>query len=883
MSRAPISRRFLDRLSFDPDPFQTEAAEALEEGFNVVVTAPTGAGKTLVAEVAIHLALATGRRAFYTTPIKALSNQKYNDLCAAYGSERVGLLTGDNAIRGEAPVVVMTAEVLRNMLYTNPHRLAGVGVAILDEVHYLADRFRGAVWEEIMIHSPSWLQIVCLSATVSNASEFAGWVRQCRGKTRLVKATRRPVPLRDFYAVRDRFGPQQLRLFPTFVRMEGRKKPNPRVISLLSGGRNRRRFAAPRRAQVVEALAEEGLLPAIYFIFSRAGCEAAASAVIYAGIRLTSAEQRRAIRGVAESHTAHLSDQDLQALDYPEWLDRLQAGVAAHHAGMVPAFKEATEELFAAGLLGVVFATETLALGINMPARTVVLESLTKFTGETHEALEPGDYTQLTGRAGRRGIDTEGFGVVLHSRYVPFQDVVKTAGTGSHPLLSSFRVTYNMVANLVANYPVDRAADLLSASFASYQQAFRLETEKRLAEDLSKRLADEERDSMCERGSVFDYLELLRSSGPSRSGLFKTLRMGDVFEIPTGHRSGRYVVLRRVARRSKAPRVLAVSESGNALSMGAREFVRGTARVGRLAVPKRRRADNRALNREMAARLRRLPRQDGKSSRSGRDPRPEDHPVAGCPDVDFHLRQARKAIRTRRRLGQLQRDGGWATMDLQRRFNSVKGLMEKWGYLSGWDLTAAGRRLRLVYNERDLLIAESVINGLFDDLSPEEMAALGSAFVYDPRSTSPPSSPWPTTRLADRWQDLLELAERLNRAEADHRLEPTRLPEPGCAGDMYRWASGASLVEMVESGQTPGDFVRTARQLVDLLKQLRDAFPQVAPAARGALRGIDRGVVAPLYGTSKPTPDPRAVPRAVSSPASPGWLAPPSLKTFTDG
>lgn len=845
MNRAPISRRFLERLSFEPDSFQTEAGEALEAGFNIVVTAPTGAGKTLVAEIAIHLALAKGLRAFYTTPIKALSNQKFNDLRSYYGSEKVGLLTGDNAIRGKAPVVVMTAEVLRNMLYTDPERLSGVGVAILDEVHYLADRSRGAVWEEIMIHSPPRLQIVCLSATVSNASEFAGWVRRCRGKTRLVRATRRPVPLRDFYAVRDRWGPQQLRLLPTFVRMEGRKKPNPRIISLLSGGRNRRRFGAPRRTRVVEALSGEGLLPAIYFIFSRAGCEAAASAVSSAGLRLIAPENRQAIRLVAESHTAHLSDQDLQALDYPRWLDRLEAGVAAHHAGMVPAFKEVTEKLFAAGLLGVVFATETLALGINMPARTVVLESLTKFTGETHEALEPGDYTQLTGRAGRRGIDTEGFGVVLYSRYVPFPEVVKAAGTGAHPLLSSFRVTYNMVANLVANYPSGQALELLSASFANYQQASRLETEKRLSEELSKRLEQEERDSMCERGSVFDYLELLRKGKSSTAGLFKTLRIGDVFEIPSGRRSGRYVVLRRIARRSKAPRVLAVSESGNAFSMGTREVMAGTARVGRLAVPKRRHADNRALNREMASRLRRLPRNKRNSFRSSLAPRPDEHPVTGCPDLDFHLRQARKAIRTRRRLGHLQKDGAWATMGLENRFASVKGLMEEWGYLSGWNVTHAGERLRLVYNERDLLISETVLKGLFDNLDPAEMAAFGSVFVYDPRNTSPPSSPWPTVRLANRWEGLLQLTEKLNRAEATRRIDYTRYPEPGCGSDMYRWASGASLADMVESGQTPGDFVRTAGQLVDLLKQLRDAFPGISHTARAALRQIDRGVVAP--------------------------------------
>ena len=844
MSTAPISRQFLEALPFQPDPFQAEAAEALEEGLNIVVTAPTGAGKTLVAEVAIHLALTKGMRAFYTTPIKALSNQKYKDLCDQHGPERVGLLTGDNAIEGGAPIVVMTAEVLRNMLYTNPEELAGVGVAILDEVHYLADRARGAVWEEIIIHAPPRLQMVCLSATVSNASEFTGWVARCRGETRLVRAVQRPVPLRDLYAVRDRWGPRHMRLLPTFVHADGRKKPNPRISSLLSSGRNRRRFAAPRRAQVVEALSGENLLPAIYFIFSRAGCEAAADSVRSAGIRLTPEENREVIRQVAEAHTAHLTEADLGALDYPGWIDRLQAGVAAHHAGMVPAFKEATEELFAAGLLGVVFATETLALGINMPARTVVLESLTKFTGETHQALEPGDYTQLTGRAGRRGIDTEGFGIVLYSRYVRFQEVVRAAGAGAHPLVSSFRITYNMVANLVSNYPAEQASDLLSASFANYQQASRLQAETRLSEELSRKLDQEERSSLCERGSVFDYLELLGQGKNRRGGWFETLRIGDVFEIPSGRRSGRYVVVRRLARRSKAPRVVAVSEWGNALSMVSRDLVEGTVRMGHIEVPNRRRSDSRALHREMAAQLRRLPSKSGASPQSVRESRLRDHPVAGCPDLEIHLRHARRAIRTRRRLAHLQSGDDWATESLQNRFEAVRTLMEEWGYLSGWAITPAGDRLRLIYNERDLLVSEAVVNGLFGGLDPAETAALGSAFVYDPRKSSPPSGSWPTGRLAARWERLVELCETLNRAESSRQIEPTRLPEPGCGGNMYRWANGASLADLVDSGQTPGDFVRTARQLVDLLRQLRDAFPQISGSARSALRSIDRGVVA---------------------------------------
>ena len=844
MSTAPTSRQFLKALPFDADPFQTEAAEALEEGLNIIVTAPTGAGKTLVAEVAIHLALTKGLRAFYTTPIKALSNQKYNDLCRQYGREKVGLLTGDNAIGGGAPIVVMTAEVLRNMLYADPEKLAGVGVAILDEVHYLADRTRGAVWEEIIIHAPPRLQMVCLSATVSNASEFTGWVARCRGETRLVRAVQRPVPLRDLYAVRDRWGPQHMRLLPTFVHADGRKKPNPRISSLLSSGRNRRRFAAPRRAQVVEALSDENLLPAIYFIFSRVGCDAAAASVRNAGIRLTHDEDREVIRQVAEAHTAHLSEADLGALDYAGWLDRLQAGVAAHHAGMVPAFKEATEELFAAGLLGVVFATETLALGINMPARTVVLESLTKFTGETHETLEPGDYTQLTGRAGRRGIDNEGFGIVLYSRYVPFQEVVKAAGAGAHPLMSSFRITYNMVANLVANYPAERASDLLSASFANYQQASRVQAEKRMSEELSRKLDHEERASLCERGSVFEYLEIL-GKGRTRPGhWFESLRIGDVFEIPSGRRSGRYVVVRRIARRSKAPRVLAVSETGNAFSMGARELVKGTVRMGNIAVPKRRHSDRRALHREMAEQLRRQAAGHRTSQQSVRESRLRDHPVADCPDLDIHLRHARRAIRTRRRLTRLKSGHDWASVGLQSRFGAVRSLMEEWGYLSGWDVTPAGDKLRLIYNERDLLVSEAVMRGLFGGLSAAETAALGSVFVYDPRKSSPPSGSWPTAKLADRWERLVELCERLTRSESSRQIEPTRFPEPGCGGDMYRWANGASLADLVDGGQTPGDFVRTARQLVDLLRQLRDAYPQISGSARSALRCVDRGVVA---------------------------------------
>ncbi|MFH1103657.1 MAG: DEAD/DEAH box helicase, partial [Actinomycetota bacterium] len=405
---------YLAGLPFDPDRFQAEAGAAIDRGETVVVCAPTGSGKTVVAEAAVARALGRGERALYTTPLKALSNQKFGDFRRRLGAEAVGLLTGDNSINGRAPVVVMTTEVLRNMMYAASPDLADVGVVVLDEVHYLQDRARGPVWEEIIIHLDPGIRLVCLSATVANAEEFAGWIEARRGATTLVVETERPVPLESVYLLRDRWEGGRLRLLPVFE--DGaRRRPNGRLSAMLRAhDAGHRRYGPPRRTETCEFLRQEGLLPAIYFIFSRAGCNGAAAAMVDHGLRLTTAEEAAAIGAAAAEHTAHLDTGDLGVLGYGRWLAGLEAGVAPHHAGLVPAFKETVEHLFAAGLVKLVFATETLSLGINMPARAVVLESLTKFSGEGHELLQAGDYTQLTGRAGRRGIDRRGTAVVLH-------------------------------------------------------------------------------------------------------------------------------------------------------------------------------------------------------------------------------------------------------------------------------------------------------------------------------------------------------------------------------------------------------------------------------------------------------------------------------------
>ncbi|MFM7307291.1 MAG: DEAD/DEAH box helicase, partial [Actinomycetota bacterium] len=466
--------RRLARYGFAPDPFQVQAFDALDAGESVLVAAPTGSGKTVIAEYGLDMALEAGQRGFYTAPIKALSNQKYHDLCAFYGNDRVGLLTGDNAINVDAPLLVMTTEVLRNMIYARSSALDDLGVVVLDEVHFLQDEYRGPVWEEVIIHLEPEVRLVALSATVSNAEEIADWLTTVRGPTRAVVEGRRPVELRNLYAYGDK-ATAEVMLVETLVN----GAPNQKVLRLESGDRDaqrgrggrrgRSRIFPPSRLDIVDLLRDSDLLPAIYFIFSRNQCDESAAACYKAGIRLTSDAEREEIREIVDSRVEGLSDDDLAALGFTLFAAQVESGVAAHHAGMVPTFKEIVEALFVRGLVKVVFATETLAVGINMPARAVVIDKMSKFTGEHHQTLKASEYTQLTGRAGRRGIDTLGHAVVVWNPYVPFDQVAAVALSRTFRLSSAFRTTYNMAVNLVRTHSPDETRHLLNLSLAQYQ------------------------------------------------------------------------------------------------------------------------------------------------------------------------------------------------------------------------------------------------------------------------------------------------------------------------------------------------------------------------------------------------------------------------------
>jgi ATP-dependent RNA helicase HelY len=859
---------------FPLDPFQVRAIAALEAGRSVLVAAPTGSGKTVVAEHAVAMALRNHGKAFYTAPIKALSNQKYADLARRHGSQNVGLLTGDNAVNPHAPVIVMTTEVLRNMIYAGSDALVGLQFVVLDEVHYLQDTYRGPVWEEVIIHLPADVRLVSLSATVSNAEELAEWISTVRGPTEAVIEERRPVELQNLYLVGDKSS-QELHLLPTLV--DGR--PNPEADRLddealhvrrSPRGRPRRRFFTPRRVEVIERLREEEMLPAITFIFSRNACDEARDACLDAGMRLTTPEERARVREIVDERTASLADADLAVLRFDRFLAGLEAGVAAHHAGMVPPFKEAVEQCFIEGLTKAVFATETLALGVNMPARTVVIERLSKFNGERRELLTAGEYTQLTGRAGRRGIDNVGYAVVLWSPFVPFGQVAGLASSRTYALRSAFRPTYNMAANLVRRYPPAEAHHLLNLSFAQYQadrDVVRLEARLERQQERLDRLREE---SACELGDVEEYRALRAAEQTARrdGGRAAGAAGGEVATALAGlgpgdvvvHRGRRIAVL-SIAHRKGQPRARGVDEHQSTVTLVPDDFDRPPEAAASIRLPVPYAPNSKAFQREVAQLLRRTTVTDverhGPPARQRSDEPLDEvdaavlavssHPVDDCPDRDVHLRGAAQADRVEREVHDLRRQVRSRTESLARRFDRVLRLLEAWGYLDGWKLTESGTVLAGTYHESDLLVAEAVTSGLFDDLDVPSLAALVSCLTYEHRGRdAAPPPQFPNSTIRDRFRDLDRVARSLVADEEEAGITATRGPDAGFVHLAHAWADGRGLALLLEDEElSGGDFVRNVKQLIDLLRGIAKVATQPATAVRAgqAADALQRGVV----------------------------------------
>jgi ATP-dependent RNA helicase HelY len=884
---------FTAGLEFQLDDFQLQSCEALERGSGVLVCAPTGAGKTVVGEFAVFLALREGRKCFYTTPIKALSNQKFHDLVQVHGADKVGLLTGDNAINGDAPVVVMTTEVLRNMLYAKSPALQGLSYVVMDEVHYLADRFRGAVWEEVIIHLPDSVTLVSLSATVSNAEEFADWLVTVRGHTEVVVSEHRPVPLwqhmlvgkRMFDLFHDAEAAKSHEVHPELLRhtREVARRLEMGEMRGVRGRTARTRRVMVHRPEIIERLDREGLLPAIVFIFSRAGCDAAVQQCLQAGLRLTSPEERTQIRAVVERRMSGVPGEDLTALGYWEWLDGLERGLAAHHAGLLPLFKEIVEELFVQGLVKAVFATETLALGINMPARCVVLERLVKYNGEAHVDLTPGEYTQLTGRAGRRGIDVEGHAVVVWGPDIDPRHVAGLASTRTYPLRSSFQPSYNMAVNLVGSVGADRARDLLEASFAQFQADRSVVGVAKQVQRNIETMSQYDREATCHLGDFGEYFglrvgiadrerALARQSQQHRRAAvarsLEALKPGDVIRVPSGRRSGLAVILDPGVSGFGEPRPLVVTEDRWAGRLAAGEFGAPVDVLGRVRLPKHVNHRSPGERRDIAASLANL----GLESRSGRrtrsaSPSGEDkelerlrhamrkHPCHACPEREDHARWAERRHRLERDTDAMREKVASRTGSLARTFDRVCDLLTARGYLTvdvAAGVTDAGLMLARIWTEADLLVAEALRDGVFDGLGPAELAAAVSVVVYEARRETEERASLPRGPVTDSIEEILRIYGDLVSEERDRGLPLTREPDLGFVWPIYRWARGEPLAKVLASagldGELPaGDFVRWARQVVDLLGQIAQAkgtAEEVRATARQAIGLISRGVLA---------------------------------------
>jgi ATP-dependent RNA helicase HelY len=770
-SSHPLTQKFSQSFDFPLDEFQIQSLHCVEDGNGVLVAAPTGAGKTVVGEFAAFLALEKGKKCFYTTPIKALSNQKFTEFVSKFGEENVGLLTGDTNINSEAPILVMTTEVLRNMLYASSTSLTNLRSVVMDEVHYLADKFRGAVWEEVLIHLMESVQVISLSATVSNAEEFGEWLGSVRGTTDVIVSEIRPIPLYQHVLIGNRL----VDLF------KEAGKINPELLALeresmrkVKMPRHRReRFDESEnklsRAEIVQTLDRQGLLPAITFIFSRAACDAAVNQCVHAGLRLTNTLEREEILRTATRLNSNLAPEDLEVLGYGQWLDALERGIAAHHAGLLPSFKETVEDLFKRGLVKAVFATETLALGINMPAKTVILEKLTKWNGEAHVPITPGEYTQLTGRAGRRGIDIEGNAIVQWSPTIDSAMVAGLASTRTYPLRSSFAPTYNMAINLINRFGRDRARGSLESSFAQFQADRAVVGLVRQIKKNDAAVAELMQDVNCHLGDFAEYARM----------------RSDIKEIE---------------------RLLSKRDVRRTIDQKQRRYLESEIEGLR------------------------------KGLRS--------HPCHACNDRESHARIAERAERVRRESDGLRARVENRTHVIAKTFDRICDVLTHLNYIEGEKTLEQGKILAKIYAESDLLLTETIRNGILDELSAPELLSVVSCMIFQSRSRDEYAPKMPHQNVSNALVEITKLWAKLEDIENEFDVKTQKEPDFGFAFISYRWAQGNSLTNVLKgSDMSVGDFVRSAKQLMDLLMQIAGASEKLRPVCREAIKRLDRGVV----------------------------------------
>jgi len=765
---------FEESLPFELDPFQREAIDKLERGRGgVLVSAPTSSGKTVVAEYAIFRALMDGAKVLYTTPLKALSNQKFHDFVRAYGEEAVGLVTGENTINDGAAIVVMTTEILRNLIYEDPARLDMVRYVVLDEVHYIDDFPRGSVWEEIVIQAPPAIKLVGLSATIGNYREIADWMAENRGGMETVFHDVRPVELKMWLAINNRFYP----LFKGDGGIDQRtwsRAAQEEEASYRIGGY--RGLPSNDLLHVIQGLRSLEMLPAIYFIFSRRGCREALQRCAYHELDLTTAAEKEAIEQVAAQRLQGLKDHDEEAL-FRRMVDArlLRRGLAEHHAGLLPYHKEMVEELFQRGLIKVVFATETLSLGINMPARGVVVSSFTKFDGVNFSTLTTGELTQLMGRAGRRGIDVIGHGVILKEADVEVGTIYEVAMGPTLVVESKFLPSYNMALNLLRVYTPEEADALMQRSFGQFQKRLAAdETAERLT-NVRERLADVQRMWDDPQVSIED--------------------IAHYFKIEDRRRAIR-IELKRLRREAGAQRGGRRRRQGRAMSHASRITHRLEIEAKGL------------LERQRKLKVVRSPRFGELLQRYG------------------EIRNLQQELERGQREVSGQMD------EYPRKLRRLSRILAEAGFLEKDKPTDKGLFAARVYGENTILVAEAVWLGWFEGLTAEELCAAMVMLAAEDRERrgdrqSRAPRRYPTPAIAQTARLIRSLYFRFADMERDLDEPNLRAPSHDYIDFAYRWSSGEALDKIpLPANVDIGDAIKAMKALYSLLRQLEFALRQ---------------------------------------------------------
>ncbi len=869
---------------FELDDFQLQAIAALEAGRSVVVCAPTGSGKTLIGEYAIHRALAQGRRVFYTTPLKALSNQKLRDFRDQFGAEIVGLLTGDVSINRDAPILVMTTEIFRNMLYGTPigevgTSLIGVETVVLDECHYMNDRQRGTVWEESIIYCPPEIQLVALSATVANSDQLTDWIQQVHGPTELIYSDYRPVPLRFYFC-----NPKGL--FPLLddsqQRMNPRLKPKGGKGSVRGENRRGPRQESPNLAYVLSQLQQRDMLPAIYFIFSRKGCDQAVAEVSKLPLSLVSEDEAARLRTQVDEFLAR--NPEAGRVDQIEPLYR---GIAAHHAGILPAWKALIEELFQQGLIKVVFATETLAAGINMPARTTVISSLSKRTDLGHRLLNASEFLQMAGRAGRRGMDSLGHVVTVQTPFEGAREAAYLATVGADPLVSQFTPSYGMVLNLLQTHTLEEARELIERSFGQYLSTLYLRPQQETIANLKAELAQIESQLEAVDWDLLNQYEKLQERLKEEKRLLKYLqdqaeevRTSDMpialsfavagtalslkgKHIPVAHPLPA-VLVAKVPGSGQFPYLICLGQDNRWYVASVSDVVSLRGEIPRLAevdhltppaeMPHKP-GQSRSGDEETRAIARRIPAipspleeasevVDQLQRLSVVQAQIEMHPVHQWGNRVTILKRQKRAAAIREEIRDREEKLGRQSQRHWEEFLSLIDILQSFGCLDGLIPTITGQATAAIRGDNELWLGLSLMSGELDDLEPHHLAAACAALVTE---VSRPDS-WTRYDLSAEVEEALAglrgIRRRLFQLQRKHQVVLPVWLEYELVGLVERWAMGIDWLELcANTSLDEGDVVRILRRTLDFLSQIPHVphvSSQLKIQAREAIALLDR-------------------------------------------